>query len=229
MSLQNRSAQTVQGPGAGKRSNWNGHHVERATAEPLLQRLEAVQKSGNGWRARCPSCGGRSRKVSITERDGRVLVWCFGGCEAIAVLEAVGLGWPDIMPPRTWPESPKERAQARQAIREVGVISAIEALACEAVVVRLASEQLYCHLPLSKVDDDRLMLACHRIQHAANALTKQESWRPDSTYSQAGLVTVKRGAVRQLRGELDQAENELRAAEAALEAAKEARKREEGA
>lgn len=42
-------------------------HVDHATAEPLLQRLEGVQKSGSGWRAKCPACGGTSRKVTIAE------------------------------------------------------------------------------------------------------------------------------------------------------------------
>ena len=42
-------------------------HVQNATAEPLLQRLEGLQKSGGGWRAKCPACGGASRKVTIAE------------------------------------------------------------------------------------------------------------------------------------------------------------------
>ena len=220
------SAPTGQGRGARDQSNWNGYHVQSATAEPLLQRLEAVQKSGSGWRARCPACGGRSRKVSVTEAEGRVLVYCFGGCEAIAVLEAVGLGWPDVMPPRTWPMSPMDRERARQAMREVGIVSAVEVLATEATVVALASRQLYTHTPLTPKDDDRLMLACHRIQHAANALTKKDAWRPDGAYSEAGLVTVKRGAARVLREELETAERELESAEAAL-AAMQSRKRRE--
>ena len=36
--------------------------------------------------------------------DGKVLIHCFGGCETIDVLQAVGLNWSDIQPPRQWPE-----------------------------------------------------------------------------------------------------------------------------
>ena len=89
-----RNAPTGQGQGAG--ASHNNFHVDHVTAEPLLQRLDAVQKSGNGWRARCPACGGTSRKVSITEADDRVLVYCFGGCKVEEVLAAVGLSWADI-------------------------------------------------------------------------------------------------------------------------------------
>ena len=147
-------------------------HVQSATAEPLLQRLERVQKAGNGWRARCPACGGSSQKVTITERDGRVLLHCFGGCKAIEVLEAVGLGWPDIMPPRHWPESPEERRQSRVAIREAGWASALGVLALEAKVALIAARQLARWQVLSEEDDKRLAEAVERIDHAAGVLTE---------------------------------------------------------
>ena len=43
----------------------------------------AARRTGpNRYRARCPSCGGRSFKVSICAgNDGRsTLLYCFGGC-----------------------------------------------------------------------------------------------------------------------------------------------------
>ena len=75
----------------------NAIHVDRVNPEVLLSRLDGVQKSGNGWRARCPACGGQSRKVSIAEADGRILVHAFCGCPADAVLAAVGLRWADCL------------------------------------------------------------------------------------------------------------------------------------
>lgn len=171
MRAANESAPTGQGQGAGQ-SNWNGYHVENATAEPLLQRLDAVQKSGNGWRARCPSCGGRSRKVAITESGGRVLVHCFAGCRAIEVLESVGLGWPDVMPPRTWPDSPEERRAQRRAIREAGWVSALSVLALESKVALFAARELHLVGGLSVEDGKRLAEAVQRIDHAANVLVE---------------------------------------------------------
>lgn len=147
-------------------------HVDYATAEPLLQRLEGVQKSGNGWRARCPSCGGRSRKLSIAETGERVLIYCFGCGDAEAVLAAVGLTWADLHPPRSWPMSPEERRQARRAIREASWAAALSVLAVEATIVRLASAQLARWQPLSEEDDARLALACERIDKAAAVLVE---------------------------------------------------------
>lgn len=145
-------------------------HVQSATAEPLLQRLDRVQKAGQGWRARCPACGGSSQKLTVAERDGRVLLHCFGGCKAIDVLASVGLNWVDIMPPRHWPDSPEERRQAQRAIREAGVVSAISVLALEANILLMASRQLANWQPLSEEDDCRLAMAVERIERATSVM-----------------------------------------------------------
>lgn len=153
-------------------------HVEHATAQPLLDRLDGLQKTGNGWRARCPACGGRSQKLSIAERDGKVLIHDFGGCSASEVLAAVGLNWADIMPPRDRPESPEERRQARKAIREAGWSAALRTLALESKIVLLAA-RVYAPLNLLPEDDQaRLGQALERIEHAANVLCEPETWRP---------------------------------------------------
>ena len=38
--------------------------------------------------------------------DGRVLLHCFGGCATQDVLDAVGLDWSDLMPPRLIADRP---------------------------------------------------------------------------------------------------------------------------
>lgn len=158
--------------GSGSSAGVRQFHVHHATAEPLLQRLDTVQKSGNGYRARCPACGGTSRKLSITQADDRVLLYCFGGCESIAVLQAVGLTWADIMPPRHWPESPEERRKARRAIREASWASAVAVLALEAKVILLAGRQLAGWQFLTEEDDKRLSEAVERVDHCAAALVE---------------------------------------------------------
>ena len=148
------------------------YHVAHVSAEPLLQRLEGVMKSGNGWRSCCPACGGKSRKLSIAERDGKVLIHCFGGCEAVDVLAAVGLTWADVMPPRYWPDSPEERRQARQAIKEAGWASALEVLSLESAIVQIAAGKLLRDEALDWDDYCRLVKAEERIGNAKCVLVE---------------------------------------------------------
>ena len=144
----------------------------QANAQILLERLDGVQTQGKGWRARCPACGGSSRKVSIAESDSRVLVHCFGGCNALDVLQAVGLSWADVMPPRYWPTSPEERRQANRTMREAGWAAALATLATEATVARIAAVQLLQDEPLEWDDYCRLVKASELIDKAAAVLVE---------------------------------------------------------
>lgn len=143
-----------------------------ASASVLLSKLEGVQAQGKGWRARCPSCGGKSRKLSVAESDGRTLVHCFAGCKGEEVLAAVGLRWADLMPPRHWPQTPGERRQASRAMRESGWAAALEVLALEASIVQIAAHELGRVGGLSADDYERLLIACGRIDDAASVLTE---------------------------------------------------------
>lgn len=89
-------------------------------ADFLLARLERVSQSGpDRWRACCPSCGGKSQKLSIREtEDGRILAHDFGGCPVSDVLSAVGLAVSDLFPTRLGQryEPNKTAMPAREAL-----------------------------------------------------------------------------------------------------------------
>jgi hypothetical protein len=188
-------------------------HVTHATAEPLLARLDGVQKSGAGWRARCPACDGRSRKVSIAVHGERVLVHCFAGCRADDVLAAVGLRWGDLQPPRNLPLSPDERRRSLRAAREFAWSAALSTLAQEACVVHIAGLQVASGATMQLEDLDRLALACLRIEKAALTLVERDSWKPEDCYPPVTLLRMRIAAVEELKRQLIVAENNLRAAE----------------
>lgn len=139
--------------------------------EAILQRLEGVKPEGKGYRARCPACGGQSRKLTIVEGDdGRALIHCFGCGDTRGILDALGLQWSDIYPFRNWPESPEEKRKASQAMRQTGWRSALGVLDYEATLVCIASGQMLSGEPLSNDDHDRLLLASDRITSAREVL-----------------------------------------------------------
>ncbi|WP_052108047.1 hypothetical protein [Aerolutibacter daejeonensis] len=139
--------------------------------EVVLSRLDRVQRSGRGYRALCPACGGRSQKLSVTEADdGRVLMHCFAGCPAAAVLGAMGLELPDLFPERLAPDTPEGRRAARRALREASWGAAVVTLDVEATLVLLAAEMLAAGMPLPPEDLTHLRTAVARIEDARTVL-----------------------------------------------------------
>jgi hypothetical protein len=77
------------------------------TAEAFAALLNARHTGSGKWQARCPAHADRSPSLSIAEgRDGRVLLHCFAGCTADAVLAALELSSRDLFQGR--PPSPEE-------------------------------------------------------------------------------------------------------------------------
>ncbi len=103
------------------------------SAETLITRLHGVKNTGpNRWLARCPAHDDRSPSLSITDRDGRVLLHCFGGCETEDVLGAVGLRFTDIMPERLDDSRPAP----------IPALQILEAVAHEITVAAFLAQEL---------------------------------------------------------------------------------------
>lgn len=81
----------------------------RSGIERVLERLDAVRHlPRGGWIARCPAHQDRSPSLKIDEGDaGRILLYCYAGCGARAIVTALGLTLLDLMgdgpppPPRS--------------------------------------------------------------------------------------------------------------------------------
>lgn len=142
-----------------------------ANVDVLLARLEGVQKSGNGWRARCPGCAGRSRKLSVgVSDDGRILLHCFGGCDAAVVVQAAGLTIADLFPERLAADTPEERRRRQRLARESQWGAALEVITLEARVVSILAQDLVHGRPVSVEDYNRLCVAVERLEAAEGVL-----------------------------------------------------------
>lgn len=89
---------------------------------PLEKFLAALQtpahRNGHGWAARCPAHEDQHASLSITTGDDdRVLLRCHAGCEAAAIVAAVGLQMRDLFPAR---ETPLERDLTYDYVDERG-------------------------------------------------------------------------------------------------------------
>lgn len=83
--------------GARSASRLVGEVLFVSQVDVVLERLEHVRRSGNGWVARCPAHEDRSPSLSVREgADGRVLVYCHGGCRTEDVVATIGLSMRDL-------------------------------------------------------------------------------------------------------------------------------------
>ena len=89
----------------------------------VLDRLERVKKSQNGWTARCPAHDDRWPSLKVDEgRDGRVLLHDHGGCTANEIVSSIGLEMSDLFPPSERPFIPSPRPKPQPLPRSVAEV-----------------------------------------------------------------------------------------------------------
>lgn len=73
-----------------------------ATVLDRLRELgKAPKQRGANWDAKCPAHEDGSPSLRVSQgADGRAVVYCHAGCKNEAVVEALGLEWADLFPPR---------------------------------------------------------------------------------------------------------------------------------
>jgi len=133
----------------------------------LLERLDSVRVQGDGsWRAKCPAHDSKRLSLSIAERDGKTLLYCFAGCGASDVVAALGLGLGDLF---------ADAPEAQKTTRAGGIaVSAEELLAMldyESQAVAIAAGDIVEGRGLSAADADRVATAHYRLRRARALFT----------------------------------------------------------
>jgi len=75
----------------------------------VLQHLQGVRRSGEGYMARCSHHPDSQASLSVKEgADGKVLLHCHAGCSTVDVVASAGMAMVDLFPPES-----RERHKAR--------------------------------------------------------------------------------------------------------------------
>lgn len=132
-------------------------------AELFLSRLEGVRQTGpDKWTARCPAHDDKSPSLSIRELDdGRILIHCFAGCEALDIVQAVGLTLADLFP------EPLDHQLRPIKRKRVDYRKAFELCQHEALVIAIAADDLAQGKALSEEDQATVMRAIHNLHQIA--------------------------------------------------------------
>jgi hypothetical protein len=127
--------------------------------EAIVSRLDKAKRMGpDEWIARCPAHADRSPSLAIRDNGGKILLHCHAGCEASAVLAAIGLSFDDLF------EGPLAQ-HAPSLKRPFSPTAVMECLAKESLIVAVAAQDAVDG-KLTQVDRDRLIVATARIQEA---------------------------------------------------------------
>jgi len=125
----------------------------------LLSRLEGVKEISAGkYKARCPAHDDKSPSLSVTEKDGKVLIHCYAECEAEEIMTAMGLTLAELFEKplyhRGTPIPRRDRWDARASLKLLDNESRIALMAAIAVVEGR---------PLDATDLERVRMAQSRI------------------------------------------------------------------
>lgn len=155
------------GDGAGSAVSQPAAPVQR-----LLQRLDYVRASTEGWTARCPAHDDREPSLAVAiGADGRALVHCFAGCDAQRIVAAVGLELSDLFEHPCEPDDQgTRRPRPSPSMLQSYWRAALSVLDREATIIWLAGQQLAGGTALAPADAQRLDVACERVADARRVL-----------------------------------------------------------
>jgi len=125
----------------------------------VLNRLTKVKQTGPyKWRAACPAHDSSSRSLAIAAQDGRVLIRCFAGCAADAVLSSVGLTFGDLYdkPIGEFPSLKRGLFNARDVV---------DLVLHEAMTVAIITSDFLRQRQISPPEAERLFSAMSRLNH----------------------------------------------------------------
>ena len=132
------------------------------SAAELISRLKKVRATGKGtWTACCPAHNDKSPSLAVRDtEDGRVLVYCFGGCDVESILDTVGLTFDDL-----FPETHEHR---KSEARPFPASDVLRLIAKEALIVAATAKALTTR-KLTEVEYNRSLEASALIQGALRA------------------------------------------------------------
>ena len=129
--------------------------------ELVLERLEDVRPTGpDRWMARCPSHHDKRPSLSIREGDdGRFLLYCFAGCGAYRVLDALGLDMADLYP-KPLESTPHTTRGRRRVAPPIPASDALELLEEQALVIQICAHRLAQGEPVEQHSEALSKAAC---------------------------------------------------------------------
>src|SRR5262245_5713291 len=93
----------------------------------LLEVLDKVRETHNGWMACCPAHDDHDPSLSIAlGDDDRILLHCFAGCELVAITDALGIEVRDLFPEDDFAQFVEPRSAGARSTDGAGLLIDME-------------------------------------------------------------------------------------------------------
>jgi putative DNA primase/helicase len=79
------------------------------TSAEFLALLDAVAKTPNGWKAKCPAHEDGKASLSVKDGEGKIVIHCFAGCTPESIVSAIGLKLADLFAEPLRSRAPKKK------------------------------------------------------------------------------------------------------------------------
>jgi len=127
--------------------------------DQILERLHKVHKNGSGYMACCPAHEDKNPSLRVTERDDKILIKCFSGCETRDIVSAIGLELKDLFADSGLDTEQRQQYAATKRREALDV-----ALGHESMILQLAKAEIEKGHTLSDSDIARVNQARRRIR-----------------------------------------------------------------
>lgn len=135
--------------------------------DTVLARIDAKQTGPGKWLAKCPAHDDRTASLGIKcAADGRVLIHCFAGCHVEQVIDALGLTFADLYPPKL--VTPYSRSKSPRKPPKFSAGEMLRLAVFESTVIVIAMRQLLTTKAINELDFQRVEQALDTL-HEINA------------------------------------------------------------
>jgi hypothetical protein len=137
--------------------------VAVANIDLFLPRLDKVKQTApNKWVALCPAHNDKHPSLGVTlTSDGAILIKCWTGCGAQAIVESVGLSLRDLFPQKAAKEF--DLTKPRPKAPRFSKSELFDILLIEAVILAFAYEEQRNGKTISDIDHNRAVVAFNSI------------------------------------------------------------------
>jgi hypothetical protein len=134
--------------------------------DTLLNRLDGIKTNGTSkWLAKCPAHSDRTPSLAIKLTDDeKILLKCWSGCDTHSILNAIGLTFEDLFPPKNAQDFHNEGYKRKKSnVPRFSPYEMFPVLVQEAIIACMAADTLMNNKPLSDADFQRVKQAFQTV------------------------------------------------------------------